>query len=275
MNQYTGAYINRNEFSEGELTVNSCGNYRISQEDFRTYRENGTNDFQMIYVDKGEIRINTDGKTFHDGAVIFFPPQTRHDYTYVAEKNTDVFWMHFGGSKAEEILVKFNIDIFKTYSLHNASADFINCFQNIIREITIKNEFFKEACISYFYRILIFLARNSKNSEKNSAKENAFGEIIERMYFDNGGFDIKAYAESCCLSVSRFAHMFKQSTGMPPHAFYSQIIANKAKDLIFNSSLNISEIAEILGFTDIYYFSRFYKKYFGVSPSIHRKSRSQ
>lgn len=274
MNQYTGAYINRNEFSDGELVVNSCGNYRITKEDFRTYRENGTNDFQMIYVNKGELKVNTTEKTYNDGAIVFFPPEMRHDYIYVAEKNTDVFWLHFGGSRTEEILSKFNIDVFTSYSLQNASSDFINCFQNIIREITIKNEFFKELCVSYFYRILIFLARNRKKKDKNSAKENAFSEIIERMYFDDSGFDIKAYAESCCLSVSRFAHMFKQSTGMPPHAFYSQIIANKAKDLIFNSSLNISEIAEILGFTDIYYFSRFYKKNFGVSPSIHRKNKS-
>lgn len=86
MNQYTGAYINRNEFSDGELVVNSCGNYRITKEDFRTYRENGTNDFQMIYVNKGELKVNTTGKTYNDGAIVFFPPEMRHDYIYVAKK---------------------------------------------------------------------------------------------------------------------------------------------------------------------------------------------
>lgn len=272
MNHYTSAYINRAEFSEGNLTVNSCGNYQITQDDFRTYREHGTHDFQLIYLHKGEIIENTSGRRFTDGSILFFPPETKHDYTYSAQKNTDVFWLHFGGKETAAILEKYGLYADHFYDLQNAPNELRSHFRTIIREITIKDAFFKEACLSAFYAILISLYRHTRDKNNRPTVPNAFGKVIEKMYLENTKFDMKTYAESCCLSVSRFAHIFKKTMGMSPHCFYSQIVANKAHDLILNSELNVGEIAETLGFSDIYYFSRFYKKYFGVSPNKHRKT---
>ena len=271
MNHYTGAYINRAEFSRGELTVNSCGNYLITQEDFHTYREHGTHDFQMVYLHKGELVEHTCNKRYTDETVLFFLPETKHDYTYIAQKNTDVFWMHFGGTDVRDILKKYNIDPGTAYHLADSPNPLRGLFYEIIREITIKDAYFKESCIASFHHILIFLSRYTQMAG-GTALPRSFQKVIETMYMEHAPFDMKTYAEMCCLSVSRFAHMFKQVTGSSPHALYMQIKANKAKDLILNSELNISEIAENLGFSDIYYFSRFYKKYFGVSPSKHRKT---
>lgn len=272
MNHYIGAYIDRSEFSLGELTINSCGNYQITQDDFHTYREHGTHDFQLIYLHKGELVEHTSSRRFGDESVLFFPPEAKHDYTYIAQKHTDVFWLHFGGKSAGLLLEKFGIDTGRAYDLSGSSNALRNYFYAIIREITIKDSFFKESCISLFYQILILLGRHSRTLAANSPLPTVFHKIIETMYMENTPFDMQAYADACCLSVSRFAHLFKQNTGLSPHAFYAQIKANKARDLILNSELNISEIAENLGFSDIYYFSRFYKKYFGVSPNKHRKS---
>lgn len=40
-----------------------------------------------------------------------------------------------------------------------------------------------------------------------------------------------------------------------------------ACELIRNTSMNISEIADYLGYSDVFYFSKLFKKKFGISPS--------
>lgn len=45
----------------------------------------------------------------------------------------------------------------------------------------------------------------------------------------------------------------------------------EAKRLLTNAKINVSEIAVDLGFADNSYFSKFFKKYEGVSPEVFRK----
>lgn len=40
-----------------------------------------------------------------------------------------------------------------------------------------------------------------------------------------------------------------------------------AAEMLKLSALNVSEIAEYLGYSNVYYFSRLFKKYYFVSPS--------
>lgn len=271
MNRYISSYIDRADFSSDPVTVNSCGNYRITDQNFRTYRENGTHDYQLIYVRHGELIDNQSKRKITDETVIFFPPEKKHDYTYIAEKSTDVFWLHFGGSGVGDLLSSYEISTDKIYKT-NSSDNLDNYFNDVIREIALKNDLFREACVLNLRQILIRLTRCSKIENDNQSVPDVFNKVIEKMYLENIKFNVNDCAELCCVSPSRFAHFFKQKVGTSPHAFHSRIIANKAKDLVTNSQLNISEIAESLGFTDIYYFSRFYKKHFGVSPQKHRKT---
>ncbi|MBD9640698.1 helix-turn-helix domain-containing protein [Ensifer sp. ENS07] len=44
----------------------------------------------------------------------------------------------------------------------------------------------------------------------------------------------------------------------------------EASILLDNSGLQVSEVAEVLGFKDAAYFSRFFKRIAGVSPRAHR-----
>ena len=58
---------------------------------------------------------------------------------------------------------------------------------------------------------------------------------------------------------------------MTPLQYRDNLIVKKAKVLLKLEEITISEISEILGFTDVAYFSRFFKKHVGMSPSIFAK----
>lgn len=69
------------------------------------------------------------------------------------------------------------------------------------------------------------------------------------------------------LSPSHFRLLFKRATGMTSVQFHHYIRINKAKDLLLSGECNVTEAAIAVGFQDIYYFSRLFKKLTGVSPS--------
>ena len=60
---------------------------------------------------------------------------------------------------------------------------------------------------------------------------------------------------------------------MTPLQYRDKLVVDKAKVMLKLEEITISEIAEILGFADVAYFSRFFKKHVGVSPSEFAKDK--
>lgn len=61
--------------------------------------------------------------------------------------------------------------------------------------------------------------------------------------------------------------IFKQTTGSTIFAYLSHVRMEHAKELLLTTSLSIGEIGEQVGYLDIYYFSKVFKKYTGVAPT--------
>ena len=59
---------------------------------------------------------------------------------------------------------------------------------------------------------------------------------------------------------------------MSPSKYINQLKLDKARFMIVGSDKSITQIAEELGFNSIHYFSRVFKKEFGVPPSIYMDS---
>ncbi|CAN7389581.1 AraC family transcriptional regulator [Paenibacillus sp. LjRoot153] len=76
--------------------------------------------------------------------------------------------------------------------------------------------------------------------------------------------EISAYLE---MNYSYLCEVFKSKTGNTIQMFNSQIFMDKAAKMMRDTNLNISEISEILGFKNPFYFSRVFRKVNGISPS--------
>ncbi len=82
---------------------------------------------------------------------------------------------------------------------------------------------------------------------------------------------IDMLAEQCTMSVYHFCRIFKFVTGSTAIAYINQLRVNKAASLLKSSEMTIAEIAATVGMTDECYFSRCFKKWIGISPSVYRK----
>ena len=73
------------------------------------------------------------------------------------------------------------------------------------------------------------------------------------------------------MSESWLIRCFRQRTGMTPQRYLTDIRLNQAKELLAASSLNVGEIAAVVGYENALYFSRIFRKYVGVSPREYRE----
>ena len=62
------------------------------------------------------------------------------------------------------------------------------------------------------------------------------------------------------------SHLIKKYTGMPLHRYILHVKVSHAIEMLDGGQLSVGEIADRCGFCDIYYFSRLFKQYMGISP---------
>ncbi len=72
-------------------------------------------------------------------------------------------------------------------------------------------------------------------------------------------------------SPDHFARLFKSVLGVGPQAFRIQSRIDRAKGLLTESSLTITQIAQTLRYENIYFFSRQFKAKTGLTPSDYRR----
>jgi AraC-like DNA-binding protein/ligand-binding sensor protein len=71
-------------------------------------------------------------------------------------------------------------------------------------------------------------------------------------------------------SSFHFCKVFKKATGLTFTNYLSRLRVEKAKNLLLNPNLRISEIAYEIGFQSLTHFNRVFKKVAGESPTIYR-----
>jgi len=113
-------------------------------------------------------------------------------------------------------------------------------------------------------------------------KENSFNNIphfhvikdilnmIQENYPKN--FSTEELSKQSGFSATHLRRLFKKATGLTPLQYQNYIRINKAKDLLLSGECNVSEAAFSVGFDNVHYFSRIFKKITGVNPSHYLKS---
>lgn len=82
----------------------------------------------------------------------------------------------------------------------------------------------------------------------------------------NEPLTLSELAKQAYLNEEYFSRLFKKETGKTFTEYLLEVRMQRAQNLLKNSELNISEIAELVGIPNPSYFSSQFKKYFGVTP---------
>ena len=104
--------------------------------------------------------------------------------------------------------------------------------------------------------------------KKNYIPESKFNKIKPALEYIEENFlsrniSCEFLAELCSISYSYLVRLFNEKYGVSPKRYIIQLKINYASDLLKSGQYSVSEVAEMSGFEDLYFFSRQFKEYIG------------
>lgn len=254
-------------------------------------------DFELLYVYRGTAATTINGQRHlaQQGQLLFIPAGVLHQNEAVSEPNTHFLGIHFDFlndvevQKEDDIVVDQPSPAAEAFAVEPISEPFpalsqqavytppaacVQLMEQLTEEFAARPAGYELMCRSLMLHILVMLLRQSRlrYDDAPSQHHRKLLKLIAQMETEYA-FDWtnKYVAKQLKLSIDHAAKLFREVTGLPPHAYVQTIRHREARRLLRETDLSIERIGEQLGYAGIHYFSRLFKKYEGISPTEYRK----
>ncbi|HHX37048.1 MAG TPA: AraC family transcriptional regulator [Clostridiaceae bacterium] len=162
-----------------------------------------------------------------------------------------------------EIALSESIEVFR-FKNHNF---FFSLFQDITMHARYSNISPVKLSID-LYEIIMAISQSMFKQQFYSETHMAIYPAIKYLATnDLGQVTVPELAKACGLCPSRFRILFKEVIGQSPIDYIQNLKIEKARQLLQSGEMTVTDVAFNIGFHDLGYFSRFYKKKTGRNPS--------
>ena len=226
----------------------------------------------LLYVEQGTYTYSSESGSFcaWAGSLIYLPPGSIA-YSYLIDAS--------GDQEPKTMQIEFDLcdklGVPIAYSdsprlLSNDAELFHTEFLSVISAFVDKSPLRLQAGMLNLLASCSELVdvKNERSLQKRLAPAVA---ALQENY--NKPIAVSELATLCHMSESQLRRLFRRHTGISPIAYKNELVLDSAKRLLKYGELGIGEIADTLGFYDIYAFSHFFSSATGFSPSEYRKSR--
>ncbi|WP_430611112.1 helix-turn-helix domain-containing protein [Enterococcus sp. DIV0876] len=255
--------------------------------------------FDLILVTKGTLFIEEDDYQFSlrpNDYLILLPEHRNRGFRPCLEE-THFYWVHFNttghyqknystkGQKQKKMNRRrfyqrddFSIFISNEGHLDASTSAYIQESIRNLSEVQINNNqrqklFFDpkmaplEAQQS-FLSILSILRSKNEDEDSNNLPAQIYSYI---QAHSKQPFSLEDIAKTFAYHKSYIIQLIKKNYDLTPTQLHNQLRLEESKNLLLKSDYSIQRIAEETGFYDSAYFSRRFKEYTGISPSVWRK----
>jgi len=159
------------------------------------------------------------------------------------------------------------LDDFLVIPIDNLN-DYLSSFSKLKEQLFFKRGHSHLSSMTIMYEILtrLYHASISHEEKKNYNIIKPAIQYLEEHYSDPN-LTNSVLAEQAFISDVYFRKIFKQKFGISPKQFIQMHRVEKAKELLRDEKLSVSSIAEAVGYSSVYHFSRSFKKITGYAPS--------
>jgi len=217
----------------------------------------------FLYIEKGECRYRWDGGniTLGPGAIIYLPLESKHSFDVTTDELTYIRIDFIIRDNVNERILFNNRPMLITEKANNYCQDRIQKLNACFLE---KANNFKS-----FSYLCSLLAELSSDVQAGASKVSPAIQMIHANLLKP--IDAENLADLCGLSQSQMYRLFKEETGTSPVEYRNRLRVEKACILLDENEFTVGEIAEMLGFESIFYFSRVFKKHKGIAPTRYGK----
>lgn len=246
---------------------------------------------QRIYHEEVEIKYFYEGDTTlivgsetivaHPGDIVIVDPYEFHTTVSMGKKRGKNHLFMVGldffkdrsihGLDLRSLLIGRRLSF---YSLIRRNTELSNVLCQVAQEYKNKKEHYLTAIESLMTQVFITLlreaVRDGESDPPRSENMRYYADIdpalriIHTQYMRK--ITVDELADACNVSKCYFCRIFRYATGRTAIQYITEYRLRFADAMLSNTKKNISQIAEECGFSDESYFSRCYKKIYGVSP---------
>ena len=120
------------------------------------------------------------------------------------------------------------------------------------------------------WQIFLECAQNAQDDKVSNGYAEQIQNYVRQHYID--GFTSVQIQEACGLSYKYAGTLFKEVTGQTIKEYQCTLRLRKAEQLLKETNKSIAEIAQLTGFSDVFYFSKIFHRKKGCPPGEYRKT---
>ena len=201
----------------------------------------------------------------HPGEIIFLPQGSQYEFTLLTDAPCGYVSVKLEGDFS-------NCSPF-IYSI-NGFPDAAELENNLSDMWKFGGPAERYRCYSVVYNLLAYLKNAEKLTYADKRKSNIIAPAISylKKHIYDCDLKIETLIELCGISGAYFHKIFQANYSTSPQKYILNKRLSQAKIIIDSNDFDsISEIATLIGYNDPLYFSRAFKKKYGISPAHYAK----
>lgn len=225
--------------------------------------------FHFVLSGKGKVFINNREFDVEKNQGFLIPKGV--PAYYIADRNDpwSYFWLHLGGTRLQEMWKRAGLSAENPVFISNQKKSPMPGLYEQLSQSRNREIF----CTAKVYEMMDFIVNSSiykqpLNDNKQVTYVRRVIHIIQIKYSEP--LSVSNIADMCGLNRSYISRLFKDATGRSIHEYLNDYRMKKAIQLLKETDEPIQSIAFLVGFSDIFTFSKAFKKTHGLSPSEYR-----
>ncbi|MEO0509128.1 MAG: helix-turn-helix domain-containing protein [Verrucomicrobiota bacterium] len=244
--------------------------YLCTEVEYWRWKTAGDGHFNFWLALGGDGYLSCDGRTFRirPGRFFIFSPRQNISAAHYIGPRITRFSAHFFPSKNG--LQREQVEGLPLLGGEVENLEYAQRQIDAIMRIAMRRE--DDTVLARKLYELIMTLAGSPEVSPELALSPAVSTALRVFREDPASVDsIERFASELGASRSHFDREFTRQVGQPPRKFLIHCKIIEARRYLESSHLRVGEIAESLGYKDIYFFSRQFKQLVGVSPAKYRK----
>lgn len=228
----------------------------------------------LITGGKGRMIIGGKRHPYKEGTLFYIGQDMPHALEPEADTSTEFLSVHFSYGHVRYYEGKWSIRneeqmlSLPTVSEPADSYHLEELFRMLVVSWHQKRPGYEFISRTYLHQLLLIMLQDKNRHEHNYAVALKVEKVIQYLH-DNVGkrVSLAELAELVQVAPTYLARIFKETTGYTVITFFNKMKTDKAKEMMIDNNIKMKEVAQALGYSDEFYFSRLFKKIEGISPS--------
>ncbi len=147
-------------------------------------------------------------------------------------------------------------------------SQYMQKWKALIRAYEQKEIGYQMACKALLYEMLVMMETEHQSKYFSVGAKRLISPAVEYIHkhYTDPEITVSLLADICNISRDYLRKLFNEVYHTPPLRYINQLRIAHAEELMTSGLYSISESSMLSGYTDACYFSREFKKHYGVSP---------